>query len=62
MNRLKKRLTFLLAAVLLFALVAPAAPEVTAFAATKNPITELGIGKLPEGNTIKVGDVYNFKT
>ena len=60
MDRLKRRLAYLLATMLLFALVAPAAPEVTAFAATKNSITELGIEKLPEGNAIQVGDVFNF--
>lgn len=60
MDRVKKRLAYLLAMVLLLALLAPAAPAVTAFAATKNPITELGVKKLPEGNTIKVGEVFNF--
>jgi len=60
MDRVKKRLAYLLAMVLLLALLAPAAPAVMAFAATKNPITELGVKKLPEGNTIKVGEVFNF--
>lgn len=60
MDRLKKRLAYLLAMVLLTALIAPATPAVMAFAATKNPITELGVKKLPEGDIIKVGEVFNF--
>ncbi|MDE7297617.1 MAG: hypothetical protein K2N94_02160 [Lachnospiraceae bacterium] len=59
MNR-KKGLAFFLVLAMLLVTAIPASPAVTALAAQKNSITELGIKNLPEGNTLKVGDVYNF--